>query len=88
MSDGYLGNERLKRVGVELSFTEEQLKDIILCTQDPVYFITNYVKIVNIDKGLVPFNMWDFKKKWFVIFIRIVFLFVKCLAKLVKLPPQ
>ena len=44
MSDGYLGNERLKRVGVELSFTEEQLKEIILCTQDPVYFINNYVK--------------------------------------------
>ena len=41
MADGYLGNERLKRVGVELSFTEEQLKEIILCTQDPVYFIRN-----------------------------------------------
>ena len=63
MSDGYLGNERLKRVGVELSFTEEQLREIILCTQDPVYFIHNYVKIVNIDKGLVPFNMWDFQEE-------------------------
>jgi hypothetical protein len=63
MADGYLGNERLKRVGVELSFTEEQLKEIILCTQDPVYFIKNYVKIVNIDKGLVPFDMWDFQEE-------------------------
>ena len=29
MSEGYLGNDRLKRVGVELSYTEEQIKEII-----------------------------------------------------------
>jgi hypothetical protein len=61
MSDGYLGNERLKRVGVELSYTEEQVKEIIKCTEDPVYFIKNYVKIVNVDLGLVPFDMWPFQ---------------------------
>ena len=43
MSDGYLGNDRLKRVGVELSYTEEQVKEIIKCSEDPVYFIKNYV---------------------------------------------
>jgi hypothetical protein len=65
MSDGggYLGNERLKRVGVEISFTEEQLREIIKCTEDPVYFIRNYVKIVNVDKGLVPFDMWSFQEE-------------------------
>jgi len=63
MSDGYLGNEKLKRVGVELSYTEEQVKEIIKCTEDPVYFIRNYVKIVNVDKGLVPFDMWPFQEK-------------------------
>ena len=61
-NDGYLGNERLKKVGVELSFTEEQLREIIKCTDDPVYFIRNYVKIVNVDKGLVPFDMWKFQE--------------------------
>ena len=63
MSDGYLGNEKLKRVGVELSYTEEQVKEIIKCTEDPVYFIRNYVKIVNVDKGLVPFDMWPFQEE-------------------------
>jgi hypothetical protein len=63
MSDGYLGNEKLKRVGVELSYTEEQVKEIIKCTEDPVYFIRNYVKIVNVDKGLVPFDMWSFQER-------------------------
>jgi hypothetical protein len=63
MSDGYLGNERLKKVGIELSYTEEQVKEIIKCTEDPVYFIRNYVQIVNVDKGLVPFDMWPFQEK-------------------------
>jgi hypothetical protein len=63
MSDGYLGNDRLKRVGVELSYTEEQVKEIIKCTEDPVYFIRTYVKIVNVDLGLIPFDMWDFQEK-------------------------
>jgi hypothetical protein len=63
MSDGYLGNDRLKRVGVELSYTEEQVAEIIKCTEDPVHFIKNYVKIVNVDHGLVPFDMWPFQEK-------------------------
>ena len=62
MDDGYLGNARLKRVGVELSYTEEQLKEIVKCTENPVYFIRNYVKIVNVDRGLVPFEMWNFQE--------------------------
>ena len=63
MSDGYLGNDRLKKVGVEISFTEEQAQEFIKCAVDPVYFIKNYVKIVNVDKGLVPFDMWPFQEE-------------------------
>lgn len=60
--DGYLGNPNLKRVGVTLNFTEEQVKEYILCSKDPEYFISNYVKIVNVDKGLIPFEMYSFQK--------------------------
>jgi hypothetical protein len=59
---GYLGNANLKRIGVELSYTEEQVAEIIKCTEDPVYFIKTYVKIVNVDRGLVPFEMWPFQE--------------------------
>ncbi len=62
MSDGYLGNDRLKRVGVELSYTEEQIKELIKCSEDSVYLIKNYVKIVNVDRGLIPFEMWPFQE--------------------------
>ena len=63
MSDeGYLGNSRLKRADVEISYTEEQLIEIARCIDDPIYFIKTYVKIVNVDHGLVPFAMWDFQQ--------------------------
>jgi len=61
--EGYLGNERLKRVGVELTYTVDQVEEILKCQNDPVYFIRNYVKIVNVDKGLVPFDMWPFQEE-------------------------
>ena len=62
MDDGYLGNARLKRTGTELSYTEEQVIETAKCADDPVYFIRNYVKIVNVDHGLIPFDMWDFQE--------------------------
>ena len=64
MSDdaGYLGNSSLKKLGVEISYTEEQIAEIIKCSNDPVYFIKNYVKIVNVDHGLVNFDMWPFQE--------------------------
>ena len=47
MSDGYLGNDNLKRIGVELQYTEEQVKEILKCSEDPVYFIKTYMKLID-----------------------------------------
>ena len=33
------------------------------CKEDPVYFAKNYIKIINVDEGLVPFKMWQFQEK-------------------------
>jgi Terminase large subunit, T4likevirus-type, N-terminal/Terminase RNaseH-like domain len=60
--DGYLGNPNLKPVGVQQQFTPEQVKEYIKCATDPVHFVEKYVKIVAVDKGLVPFEMYDFQK--------------------------
>ncbi len=60
---GYLGNPLLKKSGTHEEFTEEQISEYIKCSKDPVYFILNYVKIVNVDEGLVPFDMYDFQEK-------------------------
>ena len=59
----YLGNVNLKPSNVQINFTEEQISEYIKCSQDPNYFIEKYIRIVNLDKGLVPFKMYDFQKK-------------------------
>ena len=64
MSDNiYLGNPNLKKANTPVEFTKEQIKEFIKCKQDPVYFAQNYVKIVSLDEGLVPFDMYKFQKK-------------------------
>jgi hypothetical protein len=57
----YLGNKKLKPVGTKLPWTEDNIQEYLKCSQDPVYFILTYVKIVNVDKGLIPFGMWPFQ---------------------------
>ena len=59
----YLGNKNLKRVGVPVEYTQEQVKEYIKCSRDAAYFIRNYVKIVNVDAGLVDFDMWPFQEE-------------------------
>ena len=58
----YLGNPNLKKAGTQIQFTKKQIKEWGKCKQDPIYFATNYIKIISLDEGLVPFNMYDFQK--------------------------
>ena len=58
----YLGNPNLKRANVNTNFTPEQVQEFIACSQDPVYFIRNYIKIVNLDQGIVGFDLYDFQE--------------------------
>lgn len=58
----YLGNPNLKKVGVPINFTPEQIKEYLKCKADPVYFAKTYCKIVSLDEGLVPFKLYDFQE--------------------------
>ena len=58
----YMSNPNLKRAGVKIEWTQDQIKEYVKCSEDPVYFALNYMRIVNVDTGLVPFRMWDFQK--------------------------
>jgi len=53
MSESYLGNPNLKKSGVKINYTEEQIREYHKCAKDPEYFINNYMKIVNVDRGLI-----------------------------------
>ena len=61
--DVYLGNPLLKKANTKIEFTQEQVAEFIKCKQDPVYFAKKYIKIVSVDEGLVPFNMYKFQEK-------------------------
>ena len=59
----YLGNPNLKRANVQQNWTKKQLLEYSKCMEDPLYFIQNYVKIVSLDEGLIPFKMYPFQKE-------------------------
>ena len=59
----YLGNPNLKASGVIHQYTKEEVQEYMKCAQDVEYFARNYIKIVNVDFGLMPFNMWGFQAK-------------------------
>ena len=64
MSDSvYLGNPNLKKANVQQEWTKKEVEEYARCMKDPIYFIQNYIKIVNIDEGLVPFELYDFQKE-------------------------
>ena len=64
MSDNvYLGNPNLKKANTSIEFTQENVLEFVRCKEDPVYFTRKYIKIVSLDEGLVPFDMYDFQEK-------------------------
>lgn len=62
-TQGYLGNVKLKRAGVSLQLTPEHEKEYALCANDITYFTEKYMKIVHVDKGLIPFKPWEFQEQ-------------------------
>ena len=62
VKESYRDNALLKRAGVQVEYTHEQVQEYIKCSKDPIYFAENYIKIVNVDEGLMPFRMWDFQR--------------------------
>ena len=63
MSETYLGNPNLKKANVTQEWTKKELIEYQRCMEDPLYFIQNYVQIVSLDEGLIPFKMYDFQKE-------------------------
>ena len=59
----YLGNPNLKRVNMPMQLTEDQVREFVRCSQDPVYFIENYVKIITLDKGFVQICLYPFQRQ-------------------------
>ena len=63
--DGYNGNSLVKKDGITHSYTQDEIKEYQKCMVDPAYFAKTYAKIINLDKGLVPFDLYPYQEKMF-----------------------
>ena len=63
MSDAYLSNPNLKKVGVDIEFTQEQIEEYVKCAKDPIYFIRQFVKIIHVDHGLIPLDLYEYQER-------------------------
>lgn len=65
MSEHYMGNPNVKADGVQEQWTDENVREYAKCMQDPAYFARKYVKIISLDKGLVPFELYPYQEDMF-----------------------
>jgi hypothetical protein len=61
--DGYLGNPLLKKQGFDFDWTPELVTEYVKCSQSPLYFVETYMKIININDGLVSFKLYPYQKQ-------------------------
>lgn len=57
----YNNNHDVKNYKVNLHLTPSQVEEYRRCAKDPKYFIQNYVKIQDLERGFVYFDMYDFQ---------------------------
>ena len=67
-TESYLGNPNVKRDGVIQAWDEKLVREYALCMKDPAYFASNYCKIISMDQGLVPFELYPYQEKMFEAF--------------------
>lgn len=57
----YNGNASLKRKGIAIEWTNDNVTEYLRCAKDPMYFAQKYIKIVHVDHGLIPIQLYDYQ---------------------------
>lgn len=60
---GYNGNKNLKKSNQSIEWSADLVSEYVKCSNDPIYFIESYMKIININEGLVSFKLYDYQKE-------------------------
>lgn len=60
---GYFGNMNLKPIGYKHQFTKKQVSEYMKCAKDPIYFAKKYVKVITLDKGVSPFDLYSYQEE-------------------------
>ena len=64
-NDTYQYNHLVKKDGVVQEWTKDQVLEYKKCMASPSYFAETYVKVISLDRGLVPFNLYPYQKRMF-----------------------
>lgn len=59
----YKGNVALKPVNQQVTWTQFEFDEYTKCATDIKYFINNYVRIENVDFGLINFHLRDYQHR-------------------------
>lgn len=60
---GYRGNPNIKGPGIQITWSRDRLQEFLKCKDDPIYFMTTYMKIISKDEGLVPFTLFPYQEE-------------------------
>jgi len=66
---GYNGNILLKRANQNIEWTQELITEWVKCSEDPIYFIKNYMKIITLDNGLQLFDLYPYQENMIKSFV-------------------
>ena len=64
-TENYLGNPNVKKDGIVQEWTDELVREYAKVMQSPQHFARKYCKIISLDKGLVPFELYPYQEKMF-----------------------
>lgn len=59
----YNGNTQVKCDGVTYNYTDWEAAEYLKCMTDVEYFARNYIKVINLDKGLCAFEPYGYQKQ-------------------------
>lgn len=75
---GHKGKRHLRGEDEPVAYTPEQEDEYLRCAADPIYFITHWVKVVHVDRGLVLFDLYDYQRTMIELIHNNRFVVCKC----------
>src|SRR3569833_2961614 len=59
----HLAFDIIKKPHTKTDWTAERLNDLVLCADDPLYFMTNHMRIQHPTRGALPFHPYEYQKR-------------------------
>ena len=59
---GYNGNILLKRANQDIEWTPDLIHEWVKCSEDPIYFVENHMKIITLNEGLQTCNPYPYQR--------------------------